>query len=47
MGSEPYTSVEYDRFTEFMDKLIRVPHSTIKRGMTVHRKKAANAYRLR
>lgn len=35
------TNTEYDRFTAFMDKLIRVPHSTIKRGITVHRKKAA------
>ena len=41
MESEPHTSPEYDRFTEFMDKLVRVPHSTIKRGITVHRKKAA------
>ena len=41
MDSEPNTSPEYDRFTEFMDKLIRVPHSTIKRGITVHRKKSA------
>ena len=41
MDADPPTSPEYDRFTEFMDKLIRVPRSTIKRGITVHRKKSA------
>lgn len=35
------TSPDYEAFTDFMDKLVRVPRSTIKRGMTVHRKKAA------
>ncbi len=34
-------TTEFDAFTEFMDKLVQVPHSTIKRGITVHRKKAA------
>ena len=32
---------QFEAFTEFMDKLVRVPRSTIKRGITVHRKKAA------
>lgn len=35
------TSPEFETFTDFMDKLVKVPHSTIKRGITVHRKKAA------
>lgn len=37
----PETNQEFENFTDFMDKLVRVPRSTIKRGMTVHRKKAA------
>jgi hypothetical protein len=37
----PETNQEFDVFTAFMDKLVKVPHSTIKRGMTVHRKKSA------
>ena len=35
------TNPELEKFTDFMDKLVRVPRSTIKRGMTVYRKKAA------
>ena len=35
------TNPEFDAFTAFMDKLVKVPRSTIKRGITVHRKKAA------
>lgn len=37
----PETNPEFDAFTAFMDKLVKVPHSTIKRGITVHRKKSA------
>jgi hypothetical protein len=37
----PDATPEYEAFTDFMDKLVQVPHSTIKRGITVHRKKAA------
>ena len=35
------TNPEFDAFTAFMDKLVKVPHATIKRGITMHRKKAA------
>lgn len=35
------TNQEFDAFTAFMDKLVKVPHSTIKRGITIHRKKSA------
>lgn len=37
----PETNPEYESFTAFMDKLVKVPRSTIKRGITVHRKKSA------
>ena len=37
----PEETPEYRAFTDFMDKLVKVPHSTIKRGITVHRKKSA------
>jgi len=37
----PNTTPEYEAFTDFMDKLVKVPRSTIKRGITLHRKKAA------
>ncbi|MEX2304205.1 MAG: hypothetical protein WD733_24895 [Bryobacterales bacterium] len=37
----PDTTPEYEAFTDFMDKLVKVPHSTIKRGITNHRKKSA------
>ncbi len=37
----PKSNPEFEAFTDFIDKLVRVPRSTIKRGMTIHRKKAA------
>jgi len=37
----PEGTPEFEAFTDFMDKLVKVPRSTIKRGITVHRKKSA------
>lgn len=37
----PKHSVEYERFTDLVDRVLAVPHAVIKRRVEEHRKRAA------